>query len=137
MKFSVSSVVGLLPLAMALPTDGGSGKKPQCSEISQSPEFRWTVEQFDFHASYIFSTPAHQNSWGYASFNLTNPALPYQAACSASSNQLNDFFYGNMWYNCSLPAEANGNGPAAFQYSRPSGKLDVNQTWECNDLKDP
>ncbi|KAL8404693.1 hypothetical protein RB594_009525 [Gaeumannomyces avenae] len=104
--------------------------------------FAWSVAGFDYHASYTFTTPAHQNSWGYVNFNLTNPALaPAVAVCSASSNQLSDFFYGTMEYTCALP----GGGPivgggrggeATFDFSRPSGVLNIKQTWSCHD-QDP
>lgn len=75
-----------------------------------------------------------KNSWGYVNFNLTNPALEYKASCSATSNQLSDFFYGNFPYTCTSP-----NGTSAettFDFSRPSGELNINQTWSCSD-QDP
>lgn len=30
-------------------------------------DLAWGVEDFAYNASYLFTTPAHQNSWGYAS----------------------------------------------------------------------
>ena len=87
-------------LALVLPTPisprgAGTGPypvppvSPGCNAKSTSVT-GWTVHNFDFHASYIFSTPAHQNSWGYANFTLTNPAVDYAATCGASSDQLSD-----------------------------------------------
>ncbi|KAB5550811.1 hypothetical protein GE09DRAFT_965359 [Coniochaeta sp. 2T2.1] len=108
---------------------------PGCTDASFS-NFSWTVQDFDYHASYIFTTPAHQNSWGYANFNLSNPALPYQASCTASSSQLNDFFYGNLWYECSIPDGSPAGTGATFAFNRASGQLDFNQTWRCSD-QDP
>ncbi|ORY68551.1 uncharacterized protein BCR38DRAFT_335597 [Pseudomassariella vexata] len=104
---------------------------PGCQAASQK-DFAWTVEDFDYHASYTFTTPAHQNSWGYVNFNLSNPALTYKASCSASSNQLSDFFYGTMPYTCTVPDGSTAK--TTFDFSRPSGKLNVNQTWVCSDL---
>lgn len=134
-----SLLLALLPLATAGPitlSPVAARDYPTGCTDSSFGDFSWEVEGFDYHASYIFTTPAHQNSWGYASFNLSNPALPYRAACSATSNQLSDFFYGNLWYNCSVPDGADGGGDATFAFNRASGQLDVNQTWSCDD-QDP
>lgn len=30
-------------------------------------DLAWGVEDFAYNASYLFTTPSHQNSWGYAS----------------------------------------------------------------------
>ncbi|KUI73772.1 hypothetical protein VM1G_09169 [Cytospora mali] len=109
-----------------------------CSETSFG-DFQWTVESFKFKASYIFSTPAHQNSWGFVDFNLSNPAVPdVQASCSAQSDQLSDFFYGNFAYNCTFNGDLDEPepAPAKFTFSRPSGELTINQTWVCDD-EDP
>jgi len=106
-----------------------------CSDTSFG-DFEWTVEDFDYHASYIFTTPAHQNSWGYVNFNLSNPAVPdLLASCSAASNQLSDFFYGTFEYNCTLNGELGNPGPAParFTFSRPSGELALEQSWRCDD----
>lgn len=137
MHLSTSSLLlGLLPLATAGPIALSQRDYPTgCTDTSMN-DFSWTVEDFDYHASYIFTTPAHQNSWGYVNFNLSNPAIPYRAACSATSNQLSDFFYGNLWYNCTVPDGSEDGGDAQFEFSRASGQLDVNQTWYCDD-KDP
>lgn len=88
----------------------------------------WTIHEFDFHASYTFTNPAHQNSYGYVNFTLENPVLDYRPVCSASSSQLNDFFYGTQIFNCEVPGE---HDTATFTFSRPSGELQVNQTWHC------
>ncbi|KAF3765651.1 hypothetical protein M406DRAFT_356003 [Cryphonectria parasitica EP155] len=133
-----SSLLSLLPYALGrstpktLPQRDDASSTSSCSATSFD-EAGWTIEDFDYHASYVFSTPAHQNSWGYASFNLTNPAVPDTvASCSASSDQLEDFFYGTVWYDCAGSDAA----PATFAFSRPSGELDINQTWVCDD-EDP
>lgn len=125
----VPSLLTILPLASASPllrcTD-------TCTSQSEG-NFSWTIESFDFHASYIFSTPAHQNSWGYVNFNLSNPALNYQAACSAISDQLEDFYYGNLAYNCTFPEGIENPGSATFNFSRPFNVLDIMQSWTCYD----
>lgn len=90
----------------------------------------WTVHDFDYHASYTFTTPSHQNSYGYVNFTLENPALDYRPVCSASSSQLQDFFYGTMVYNCDVPIESDA---ASFNFSRPSGQLEITQSWSCKE----
>jgi hypothetical protein len=101
-----------------------------CVELSQAMK-TWTVEQFDFHSSYIFTTPSHQNSNGFVNFTLNNPAVDYKPICSARSSQLQDFFYGTVIYDCQMPEGAPEGAAATFDYSRPSGQLRINQTWPC------
>jgi hypothetical protein len=105
------------------------------------------IHELDFHASYLFTTPAHQNSWGYVNFTLTNPANPSDATvCSAQSDQLQTFFYGNQWYTCTSPASSttgNSSNPTSgpltaafrFLFSETESRLDVNQTWECAEAR--
>lgn len=92
----------------------------------------WTVHDFDFHASYTFTNPAHQVSGGYVNFTLENPALDYRPVCSSSSSQLSDFYYGTMTYTCDTPVDGD---EATYTFSRPSGELKINQTWSCADEK--
>jgi hypothetical protein len=128
----ITALTAVLPLAAAAPFGVATrDANPGCQEKSFN-DFVWTVEDFDYHASYIFTTPAHQNSYGYVNFNLTNPALEYKAACSAMSNQLSEFFYGTMNYTCTVPEGSSAE--TSFAFSRPSGKLDVNQKWTCSDV---
>lgn len=133
--FRFATLLATLPLALAGPISLGTrDSNPGCSNASFR-DFHWTVKDFDYHASYIFTTPAHQNSWGYVNFTLVHSALLYTAQCSAASNQLSDFFYGTVPYNCAFPEDATpspGTG-AKFDFSRPSGLLEVNQTWVCSD----
>lgn len=113
--------------ALAAPT----ARDESCVDRSQQVT-KWKVIKFDFHSSYIFTTPAHQNSWGYVNFTLENPAVDYKPVCSAQSSRLNDFFYGDELYDCELPEGASG-GVAQFTYARPSGVLHLNQSWSCAD----
>ncbi|KAK3351085.1 hypothetical protein B0H65DRAFT_107804 [Neurospora tetraspora] len=138
----------LLPLSQASPiairqeTTTTNPEHPSCATTSFK-NFSWALSAFDYHASYIFTTPAHQNSWGYVNFNLSNPAIgsSVTTVCSASSNQLSDFFYGTVQYTCTnTPGGVNsdvGNvGKTTFDFSRPSGELRFNQSWTCRD-QDP
>jgi hypothetical protein len=100
-----------------------------CVERSQELT-HWDVQKFDFHSSYIFTTPAHQNSHGYVNFTLSNPALDRPTICSASSSQLSEFFYGNQIFTCDDVPDGQR---ATFTYSRSTGDLQINQTWTCPD----
>ena len=132
MHYTLVHLVSLASLAAALPYSSLSHRdaNPGCQAASLG-NFAWTVEGFDYHASYIFTNPAHQNSWGYASFALANPALTYKGDCKASSNQLSDFFYGTVPYTCTFPEGTTAAGE--FRYSRPSGLLNITQKWTCSD----
>ncbi|CAM1510818.1 Fc.00g083310.m01.CDS01 [Cosmosporella sp. VM-42] len=115
--------------AVALPTLSITSRSDNDSCMAKGTKVTaWTIKDFDFHASYTFTNPAHQNSWGYANFTLENPVLDYKPICSASSNQLEDFFYGTQIFECDAPVDGDS---ATFTFSRPTGELQVNQTWQC------
>ncbi|WYZ44878.1 hypothetical protein EsH8_VIII_000194 [Colletotrichum jinshuiense] len=120
----------LLLVAPALASPIAQRAEQTCGEKSAKIT-EWTLTGFDYHASYIFSTPAHQNSWGYISFNVSNPVLDYTVTCSAASNRLNDFFYGDQVYQCAAPEGQSA--ATSFTWSRPEGALALNQSWTCYD----
>ncbi len=132
MKGIFVALTAILPLAVAAPFGlEARDANPGCYAKSfRNPE--WTIEDFDFHSSYVFTTPAHQNSWGFVSFNMTNPALEYKASCVGSSSQLSDFFYGTMKYQCTVPG--NATAVSVFTFDRASGKLDLSEAWKCSDF---
>ncbi|KAI1430985.1 hypothetical protein GGR50DRAFT_698469 [Xylaria sp. CBS 124048] len=135
MRSLFRTLAAILPLAVAAP----SGLSPRdydtgCSTQSFN-DFTWTIEDFTYRASYLFTTPAHQVSTGYVDFNLSNPALPETVSCQADSTWLTDFFYGNINYKCAVPEGSKTK--TSFAFSRPSGRLDVNQTWTCEDRDYP
>ncbi|KAJ6788804.1 hypothetical protein PWT90_02807 [Aphanocladium album] len=98
------------------------------SKSTKATEF--DIKDFDFHASWTFTTPAHQNSWGYVNFTLANKVLDYEYQCSSASNWLSDFYYGNINYNCT-DAAGQQTHEGTFSYSRPMTTLAINQTWDC------
>ncbi|KAI1816004.1 hypothetical protein GGS20DRAFT_583937 [Poronia punctata] len=119
----------LLPLAAAAPASVRDYPTTKGCTATSFSSFAWTIEDFTYHASYTFSTPAHQIAGGQVAFNLTNPAIPGEKVqCSAYSTQLSDFFYGNLNYQCQ-----GSKSESSFAFSRPSGRLDLNQTWTCTD----
>jgi len=138
----------ILPLASASPLlvqtsssrtrSAADGNATGCTASSLG-DFAWSLKGFRFEASFTFTTPAHQNSWGYLDFNVTNPATGVEAICSARSNQLSDFFYATFPYTCKTP---NGAGVydydpnTRFDFERAIGQLRFNQTWTCRD-QDP
>jgi hypothetical protein len=135
--------VQAIPLAASLaiqqrekgPDGAGCPAPPRPNCESKAKSLKWTVHGFDYHASYIFTTPAHQNSYGYVSFNLSNTAVAYTASCSAMSSQLTDFFYGNQYFPCTLPSTAPAGAAVSFQFNRPTGQLDVTETVVCEAKK--
>ncbi|KAK3950863.1 hypothetical protein QBC32DRAFT_6414 [Pseudoneurospora amorphoporcata] len=96
-------------------------------------ELTWTVSKFDFHADYIFSTPAHQNSWGYVNFALSSDKTELVYSCNTASNRLNDFFYGEIEYQCTAPEGAPEGSAASFKYNRTDGTLVLSETVVAGD----
>ncbi|KAG5913712.1 hypothetical protein E4U42_000919 [Claviceps africana] len=130
MRVSASaSALLLATVAVAAPAPPVDPTTNSCTRSSSQTK-EWQVKDFDFHASYIFTTPAHQNSWGFVKFTLENPSRGFTSQCEGSSNQLYDFFYGNFAYNCTNPGP---DSESTFAFSRPSGKLTINQSWTCVD----
>lgn len=121
--------------ALAIPVIPVHDLETRDSCLDHSTKLKlWQVKQFDYHSSVVFSTPAHQNSWGYVNFTLENPAVDYTPVCAAASNQLSDFFYGTVVYDCTVEGAPLPDVDAAtFTFSRPSGELQINQTWACPD----
>lgn len=111
--------------------------KPGCSDASFG-DFHWEILNFVYNASYVYTTPAHQNSWGFVNFNLFNPAFAAdgsassEAVCSASSSRINDFFYGDMQYTCS--SNTRETRKSTFDFDHGSGLLKVSESWVCVDV---
>ncbi|KAI0193682.1 hypothetical protein EV127DRAFT_384776 [Xylaria flabelliformis] len=131
----IGTLAAVLPLTAAAPYGLSSRSSLEgCKDLSFGSNFAWEVEDFTYSASYHFTTPAHQVSGGSVNFNLSNPGLTEKVACTAYSTWLNDFFYGNVNYNCTKPDGSTTE--TSFAFSQPSGQLNVNQTWTCTD-EDP
>ncbi|KAI0170271.1 hypothetical protein BJ166DRAFT_575732 [Pestalotiopsis sp. NC0098] len=136
----ISTLAAILPLAAAAPTGYDTSSpyydsNPGC-QASSTKDFAWEITGLEYHASYIFTTPAHQNSWGYVNFNLSNPALTYNTTCSASSDQLSDFFYGTQNYKCTNNGAEHPSTETTFNFNWPTRELNINQSWVCAD-EDP
>jgi hypothetical protein len=122
----------LAPSMVAAAPVTPEARSDDCTKNSMAVT-QWAVTNFDYHADYIFSTPAHQNSWGYVNFNVTNPAIDYVVSCSAASNQLSTFFYGNMIYTCKGPDGTPSPATTTFTFNQPTGEVTLSQTWTCDD----
>jgi alternaria allergen 1 len=122
----------LAPLALASPIVLEARNTTKSCMVRSPGMTEWQLEDFDFHASYVFSTPSHQNSLGYVSFTAVNPVHDTRTKCSAQSNRLNDFFYGDVEYACETDGDRNL-GAAKFTFDRPSGEVKMEQTWYCHD----
>ncbi|KAM7186216.1 hypothetical protein V8F20_011486 [Naviculisporaceae sp. PSN 640] len=123
------------PLSLGKRADNATG----CSATSFGG-FQWGISSFVFNSSVVFTTPAHQNSWGFVNFDVTNPAVTAAnggngdsvAVCSASSNRINDFFYGDLPYTCtSTPGDGR---TTTFEFDVASGQLNLNESWVCSDV---
>lgn len=115
--------------ALALAATASAAPASTAVKASETTsELTWTVSNFDFHADYIFTTPAHQNSWGYVSFALSSDKTDLVYSCSTSSSRLTDFFYGETEYQCALPQGAPEGSKAGFRYNRTDGTLTLSET---------
>ncbi|CAK7568343.1 MAG: hypothetical protein SEPTF4163_006330 [Sporothrix epigloea] len=131
MRASLISLAAALVSAAAIPLDNiVRDENPGCTADSFG-SFDWTVSAIVYNTSITFSTPAHQIPSGIVQFNLTNPALTYTAVCEAYSSQLTEFFYGNIVYSCTEPANATTS--TKFTFDAGTSLLRVNQTWTCSD----
>lgn len=112
-------------------TPPGTANACDCTQASFS-SWSWSLSDLYFHSSVVFSTPAHQIDGGWVSFGLTSQATADVAfECDASSTQLQDWFYGNQWYTCTANSAAGAT--AQFRFDRMTGRVDVNQSWTCDD----
>lgn len=93
MKLLISTLIAFQASQLVLfvagtdPNEDGPtcGSQATCAQKASSS--KWTAENFDFHAEYIYTTPARQYSHGYVKFNLSNTAVAYTAACSATAHR--------------------------------------------------
>lgn len=122
------SLLSLMAVASAIPSPQPSPQAVSCTPTAST--LWWVVSGLYYHESHIFSTPAHQNSWGYVAFNMTNSITGTTSQCEAASDQLNDFFYDTQSYDCEDLDPATGGG-SSFTFNRPGKQLQVEQDWYC------
>lgn len=116
-------------LALAATVSAAPASSVKATETTATTsELTWTVSDFDFHADYIFTTPAHQNSWGYVNFALSSDKTDLVYSCSTASSRLTDFFYGETEYSCAAPEGAAEGAKASFKYNRTDGTLVLSET---------
>lgn len=110
-------------------------QKCGCTSVAMSMP-NWTVTDLLYSARYPHAQDQGGSPYAFITFNVTNPAVGRSSHCAASSMKAEDFFYGEQWYPCDYDEAGSGEkapARALFRYDRPSGKLDINQTWVCDD----
>ncbi|KAK0625860.1 hypothetical protein B0T14DRAFT_421388 [Immersiella caudata] len=93
--------------------------------LATATTLQWKIPLFDYHESYTFTTPAHQNSWGIVDFNLTNDLVSYATPCKAQNNRMFDFYGEIPAFACTPPDEAPLGAAANFRFNKRTGQLDV------------
>ncbi|OAQ97870.1 hypothetical protein LLEC1_05962 [Akanthomyces lecanii] len=99
------------------------------TELDEDPAARvsWTIHWVLWaglvHRKYEVGATSYP--WPNATLRRRN------LACSAASNWLSDFYYGNVDYRCTDPATGQQTQRGTFSYSRPATTLAINQTWDC------
>jgi hypothetical protein len=89
------------------------------------------LTNFYLHSREEFTTPSHQNSYGYLSFEVHNPILDYVIQCDTMSTTLPEFYSAGREWTCYAPPGIGGS--VTFSYDRSTGKLDLIQKWVCYD----
>ncbi|KAK4200024.1 hypothetical protein QBC40DRAFT_327552 [Triangularia verruculosa] len=119
-----------------------------CSHSSLSG-FNWTAKSLHFHSLTTLTSPTtFSSASGSLSFNLSNPALgpSFDQLCTATSPTPDQFFYLDQWFTCLYTPSPSGSNldplvattsAASFRFDKPSGRLEVRQSWECGDGDDP
>ncbi len=96
----------------------------------------FTLHNITYSDETIYSTPAHLAVAGASiKFNLTNTAVSYTTECSAYVGDWAwpTFFWGNVVYNCKVPAGYYAEQVSTnFTYSS-SGNIQLNSTWSCGE----
>lgn len=133
--YSISILAVILPLAAAAPHASSQNIRqitPSCAAASSS-DFYWTVENFEYRASWIFQNPAHQWASGNVNFSLVNLATDAKFVCAGGSSQLQDFFYGTQIFTC----QGEGDRRPTWTFSWPTKELKANETWTCSEGENP
>ncbi|KAK0392742.1 hypothetical protein NLU13_2237 [Sarocladium strictum] len=132
MLSTITTIALMATAAFALP--GGStygSSKPTCMEVGTKVK-SWTVENFDYHATYMSLAPGQfTHVKGYVNFDLVNPALPYKAKCSAlCESQPEPFSDKKATFKCKVDKKY-GTDAASFKFNLATGKLEIKQSWAC------
>ena len=126
--YSLAIFLAVISAAVSTPLVG----YPNCHPTSKTVDLR--ISDLYFHSSRVYSTPAHQVAGGSISFNITNPAAGITTSCSASSTQIYDYFYGDLWYHCQ---KTDGVDDTEFTFNRTTGQINLTQRWTCKDPSSP
>jgi hypothetical protein len=131
MKHKLTAFLTFLLQATSALTVPGAGHQAHCND---HPIF--TLHNITYSDETIYSTPAHLAVAGASiQFNLTNSAVSYTTECSAYAGDWAwpTFFWGDVVYNCKVPAgEDAAQVSTNFTYSS-SGNIQLNSTWSCGE----
>ena len=131
MKHKLTAFLTFLFQATSALTVPGADHQAHCND---HPIF--TLHNITYSDETIYSTPAHLAVAGASiQFNLTNTAVSYTTECSASVGDWAwpTFFWGDIVYNCKVPAGDDAVQVSTnFTYSS-SGNIQLNSTWSCGE----
>lgn len=115
----------LATAALAAPTTSTD----DCAAKAQAMK-SWTLRNFNFNSSHVFTTPAHQFGNANAGFNLVNTVTQEERRCDAYSSRLAGWFYGDQVYQCKT-LDGTQTPDTTFTFSMPEWTVKVNQSYEC------
>ncbi|CEJ87234.1 hypothetical protein VHEMI04347 [[Torrubiella] hemipterigena] len=90
----------------------------------------WTIHNFNFNASKVFTTPAHQFGDGYVGFNLFNTVTNEERRCDGGAGRLDPWFVGDANFQCRTMNGANDPN-TVFNFNLASRTVKLNQSFEC------
>jgi hypothetical protein len=129
----LSLLLPLLSLASALPEALAPAAAPSCDAISKS-RLAIAFTNFQYGASWVFSTPAHlATAQAAVSFTVRNNLIPVPIACSARSSQVYAFFTGAPSYACDVsqvPAAVGAKVGFTFDTAG-NGTVGLTASWNC------
>jgi hypothetical protein len=125
--------------ACALPEDAASDavpSPPSCDALSKTRLYM-VLEQINYSAYWIYSTPAHLAvSQAAVSFSVENNLVGAPIKCSATNGVAFSFFDGNQAYKCDtskLPSAMAAS--MSFTFSTSTSTFGITASWACNDSR--
>jgi hypothetical protein len=117
-------------LTLALAGQALSRAADRVCTAASSATLVWRINTFEFQANETTVSPNPEFVQGIANFTLENSALGYKTVCRGESQRKPDYFYGDIVYDCAMPADAAGD-KTSFSFTRKTRMLEINQTWAC------
>lgn len=90
----------------------------------------WTIHNFNFNSSRVFTTPAHQFGNGWVGFNLFNTVTNEERRCDGGTTRLDPWFVGDANFKCrTMDGQSDEN--TVFNFDMPAWTVKLNQSFEC------